>query len=110
MMMNNLKELVEHIVEYTRAWSISETEWYWNIACVRKSNNINEEDITWEEFERAVREEILYCLIYNIDSIKNQLENDYQWGYDSEEFDNANKKIEKEIQKYYKDFKIERYV
>lgn len=107
--MEELKELVEDIVKYTRTWSISETEWYWNIACVRKSNNINEEDITWEEFERAVREEILYCLIYNIDSIKEQMENDYQYGYEEKEFDIANKELEKKIQKIFKDFKVERY-
>ena len=55
MMMNNLKELVEKEIEYTRNWSISETEWYWNIACVRKSNNINEKNITQHEFEVAIR-------------------------------------------------------
>lgn len=107
--MEDLKQLVEDIVDYTRTWSISETEWYWNIACVRKSNNINEEDITWEEFERAVREEILYCLIYNIYSIKEQMENDCQYGYEEKEFDIANKELEKKIQKIFKDFKIDRY-
>lgn len=107
--MEELKELVEDIVEYTRTWSISETEWYWNIACVRKSNDIREKNITSEEFERAIREEILYALIYNIWSIQNQMENDYQYGYDSEEFDKANKELEKKIQKIFKDFKVERW-
>ena len=54
-----LKQLVEDIVEYTRTWSLTETEWYWNIECVRKPNNINDKEITWEEFETAIREEIL---------------------------------------------------
>ena len=106
--MKELKELVEDIVKYTRTWSISETEWYWNIACVRKSNYINEKNITSEEFERAIREEILYCLIYNIDSIREQMENDYQYGYEEKEFDIESKELEKKIQKIFKDFKIER--
>ena len=107
--MEELKELVEDIVKYTRTWSISETEWYWNIACVRKSNYRNEKNITSEEFERAIREEILYCLIYNIYSIKEQMENDHQYGYEEKEFDIASKELEKKIQKIFKDFKIERY-
>lgn len=107
--MENLKNLVEDIVKYTRTWSISETEWYWNIACVRKSNNYKEKNITSEEFERAIREEILYCLLYNINSIKEQMENDYQYGYEEKEFDIANKELEKKIQKLFKEFKIERW-
>lgn len=107
--MKDLKQLVEDIVKYTRTWSISETEWYWNINCVRKSDYIGNENITSEEFERAIRQEILYCLIYNIDSIREQMENDYQYGYDTQDFDNASKELEKKIQKIFKDFKIERY-
>lgn len=107
--MEELKELVEDIVEYTRTWSISETEWYWNIACVRKSNDIREKNITSEEFERAIREEILYALIYDRYSIQNQMENDYQYGYEEKEFDIANKELEKKIQKIFKDFKVERW-
>jgi len=106
--MEELRQLVEDIVEYTRTWSISETEWYWNIDCVRKSNYVKEEHITNEEFERAIREEILYCLIYNIYSIKEQMENDYLYGYEEKEFDRDNKELEKKIQKIFKDFKIER--
>ena len=55
--MNNLEELkklVDKIVEYTKTWSITESEWYWNIDCVRKSNYIKEEHITDKEFESAV--------------------------------------------------------
>ena len=107
--MEDLKQLVEDIIEYTRTWSISETEWYWNIDCTRKSNCIKNKEITWEEFERAIREEILYCLIYNINSIKYQMEQDYQYGYEDKNFDIANKKLEKKIQKIFKDFKIERF-
>ena len=65
--------------------------------------------ITTEEFEKAIREEILYCFIYNINSIKRQLENDFEIGYDSETFEKASKDIEKKIQKLFKDFKLERY-
>lgn len=106
--MEDLKQLVEDIVDYTRTWTISETEWYWNVACVRKSNYANEKNITIEEFERAIREEILYQLIYNIGVIRRQMENDYTYGYDSEDFDNASKELEKKIQRLFKNFKIER--
>ena len=37
--MEKLKQLVEDIIEYTRTWSITETEWYWNVECVRKPSN-----------------------------------------------------------------------
>ena len=75
--MEKIKQLVEDIIEYTRTWSLTETEWYWNIECVRKPNNINDKEITWEEFETAIREEILYDLIYNNGSgLYNQIEND----------------------------------
>lgn len=102
-----LKQLVEDFVEYTRTWSISETEWYWNIACIRKSNNINNKNITSDEFERAIREEILYCFLYKINSIKQQMEIDLCVGYD-DTFNNISLKMEKKIQKLFKDFKIDR--
>ena len=105
-----LKQLVEDIVEYTRTWSISETEWYWNVECVRKPSNINDKEITWEEFETAVREEILYDLVYNNGiglsmQMKNDLEN---YGTDYVAFQDASKELEKKVQKYLKDFKLER--
>lgn len=107
-----IKDLIEKIVEYTRTWSITENEWYYNVDSIRKSNTYNngvrEEYITDEEFERAIREEIGYCLIYNIDSIKNQMEIDCQSDY-GEMFDEESKKLEEEIQKYYSNFKIKRY-
>lgn len=107
--MNELKQLVEDFIEYTKTWSISETEWYWNIECVRKSNILNEKNITWEEFERAIREEILYCFIYNIDSIKNQMENDLCNYYPEEiTFHSASSEMEKKIQKLFKGFNLER--
>lgn len=107
-MMNNLKELVEDFIEYTKTWSITETEWYYNVDSGRK-NAYGEDYITNEEFERAIREDILYCFIYNIDSIKYQMEEDLSVGYESEHFDNASKNMEKKIQKIFKDFKIERF-
>ena len=105
--MDDLKQLVEDFIEYTKTWSIGETEWYYNVNDTRQ-NEYGEEYITHEEFERAIREDILYCFIYNIKSIKEQLEDDLCVGYDSERFENASKEIEKKIQKLFKDFKIER--
>lgn len=109
--MEELKDLVEKIVEYTKTWSISETEWYWNIDCVRKSNYINEDHITEKEFNSAIRQEILYDLVYkNGNSIRDQLENDIcEFGEDKEYFRVDSEKLEKEIQKIIKDFEVERY-
>ena len=115
--MNNMmliKDLVEKIVDYTRTWSISENEWYSNVCCDRISKEYNSEKskdthLTDEEFERAIREEILYDLIYNIDNIKIQMENDLQVGFDEEMFLKDSINLEKEIQKYYAYFKIKRY-
>lgn len=117
MMMNNLKELVEKIVDYTSTWTITENEWYWNIECVRKPNNVEDKEITWEEFETAVREEILYDLVFKDGvCLCNQMENDacnYSAEYDGESnynlFIQESKALEKEVQKYIKDFKVRRY-
>lgn len=109
-MINDLKQLVEKIVEYTRTWSISETEWYWNIDCVRKSNYVNKDHITEGEFETAIREEILYDLLYkNCCGLLNQMENDL-CSYSETDllFNKASEELEKEVQKIFKDFKIER--
>ena len=109
--MEKIKQLVEDIIEYTRTWSITETEWYWNVECVRKPSNIKDKEITWEEFEVAVREEILYDLVYyNGSCLYNQMENDlcnYETDYVA--FQNASKELEKKVQKYIKDFKLERF-
>lgn len=106
--MNDLKQLVEDFIEYTKTWSISETEWYWNVDCVRKSYNVFEKHILNSEFERAIREEILYCFIYDINSVKNQMENDLCVGYNDENFNKASIEIENKIKKLFKDFKIDR--
>ena len=99
-----LKQLVEDIVEYTRTWSITETEWYWNVECVRKPSNT-------KDFEIAGREEILYDLVYyNGSCLYNQMENDLcNYEIDYVAFQNASKELEKKVQKYIKDFKLERY-
>lgn len=109
--MKDIKILVEKIVEYTRNWSITETEWYWNVESVRKSNYVNEKHIKWEEFEVAIREEILYDLIFNEGCCTlNQLENDVcNYESDNIEFQKASKELEKEIQKFIEDFEVERY-
>lgn len=105
--MEELKQLIEDFIEYTKTWSISITEWFYNVDSSRK-NEYGKQYITHEEFEKAIREEILYCFIYNINSIKYQLENDLCTGYESEYFDKASKEIEEKIQKIFKDFKINR--
>lgn len=107
--MKELKQLVEDFIKYTKTWSISETEWYYNVDCSRQ-NAYGEKYITNEEFERAIREDILYCFIYNIGSIKNQMENDLCCGYESERFDKESIEMERKIQKIFKDFKIEREI
>lgn len=105
-----LKQLVEDIIKYTKDYSIGETEWYWNIDSVRKPNNINDKKITWKEFEVAIREEILYDLVYNNASgLCEQMENDLcNYENDNITFQNANKELEKKVQEYIKDFKLER--
>lgn len=106
--MEKLKQLVEDFIDYTKTWSISEAEWYSNVDYVRKSDYIANKHITNKEFERAIREDILYCFIYNIGSIKNQMENDLCCGYESERFNKESIEMERKIQKIFKDFKIER--
>lgn len=108
-----MKELVEKIIEYTKTWSISETEWYWNMTCSRKSetyiNGKCEKEITWEEFERAIREEMLYDLVYrNGAYIRNQMENDI-CNYTDELFYKDSEELEEEIKKIISDFEVERY-
>lgn len=104
-----MRDLVEKIIEYTKKWSISETEWYWNIECVRKPQNIKDKEITWKEFEVAIREEILYDLVYkNGIGIRNQMENDI-CNYDDKCFYKDNEELEEEIKKLISDFEVERY-
>lgn len=104
-----MKELVEKIIDYTKKWSISETEWYWNIKCVRKPQNGNDKEITWEEFEVAIREEILYDLVYkNGICTRNQMENDI-CNYTDELFYKDSEELEEEIKKLIIDFKVKRY-
>ena len=105
--MEELKQLVEDFIDYTITWSISETEWFYNVDSGRK-NAYGEKYITNEEFDRAIREELLYEFIYNINGIKHQMKNDLCVGYESKHFDNASKDMEKKIQKLFKDFKIDR--
>ena len=92
-----LKQLVEDIIEYTRTWSLTETEWYWNIDSVRKPSLIKDKKITWEEFEVAVREEILYDLVYNNASgLYEQMKNDLcNYENDNITFQNASKELER---------------
>lgn len=106
--MEDLKQLVEDFIEYTKTWSISEIEWYYNVDSVRDSGYVDIEHISHEQFERAIREEILYEFIYHIQGIKRQMENDLCVGYESEYFELASRTMENKIQKLFKDFKIER--
>lgn len=105
--MKNLKQLVEDFVDYTRTWSISENEWYYNVNDTRKTQEIGEDYISHKEFEKAIREDILYCFIYNIDSIKNQMESDLWNGY-GDNFIEISIEMERKIRKIFKDFEIER--
>lgn len=108
--MENLKNLVEKIINYTKTYSITECEWYWNINSVRKPNNIKDKEITWEEYEVAIREEILYDLIYNNGSgLHNQMENDL-CNYEENDtlFRTESENLEKEVKKIIKDFEVER--
>lgn len=103
-----MKDLVEKIIDYTKKWSINETEWYWNIECVRKPQNEKDKEITWEEFEVAIREEILYDLVYeNGICTRNQMENDI-CNYTDEIFYKESEELEKEIKKLISDFEVER--
>lgn len=105
--MKDLKQLVEDFVDYTRTWSINENEWYYNVNDTRKMQKIGETYISHEEFEKAIREDILYCFIYNIDSIKNQMESDL-WNDYGDNFIEISIKMERKIRKIFKDFEIER--
>lgn len=105
--MEDLKQLVEDFIEYTKTWSITETEWFYNVDCVRK-NAYGEKYITDKEFQRAIREELLYEFIYNINGIKRQMENDLCTGYEEERFNKVSIEMENKIQKLFKDFKIDR--
>ncbi len=109
--MTELEKLVEDIIEYTRTWSITETEWYWNVECVRKPSNINDNKITLKEFEIAIREEILYDLVYKKGSdLRKQMTNDC-CNYESDYaiFQNDSKELEEKVKKIIKDFKVERH-
>lgn len=108
--MNELKELVEKIYKYTVTWSITETELYWNINSVRKSNYIENKTITDEEFQTAFREEILYDLIYDKGAgLRRQMEEDLI-NYEGLKgtFEKESIELEEEVKKYIADFKIER--
>lgn len=104
-----LKQLVETIIEYTKTWSLTETEWYYNIECCRKPSIVNEKMITWEEFNRAIREEILFDLVYNNGrNLYNQMKNDLCTYSDNAIFQNESKELEKQVQKYISNFNLER--
>ena len=104
-----LKQLVEDIIEYTRTWSITESEWYWNVECVRKPSNSKDKEITWEEFEIAIREETLFDLVYNNGrNLCHQMKNDLCTYSDNVTFQNESKELEKQVQKYISNFNLER--
>lgn len=109
-MMNNLKELVEKIIQYTKTWSITETEWYWNIECIRKSDDRRNEHITWAEFEKVIREETLYDLVYrNGAYLRQQMENDYEVYEEKDEFwKKSSVELELAVREVIADFKISR--
>ena len=66
------------------------------------------DEITYDEFSRAIREEILYDLVFNNGyNIACQMEEDYMYEY-GDKFDKENKELELKIREFIKDFKIER--
>ena len=109
--MNDIKNLVENIIDYTKNWTISEIEWYYNIDCTRKPNDNSNNEITWKEFEIATRQEILYDLIYNDGgSLRMQLENDLQLCESADEpLVKESEALEAKIKKIIPDFEVERW-
>ena len=104
-----LKQLVEHIIEYTKNWSLTETEWYYNVECCRKPSIANDKMITWKEFNIAIREEILFDLVYNNGrNLYYQMKNDLCNYGDNVTFQNESKELEKQVQKYISNFNLER--
>lgn len=106
--LDNLKELIDNIIEYTKIWSITETEWFYNVNATRKPSNSKDKVITCEEFERAVREEFLYDIVFNNGkALSRQLGTDLAtYGVDDIPFQNASKDIIKQIKVVLKDFKV----
>ena len=58
--MEELKQLTEEIVEYTRTWSLTETAWYWAIDCVRKPDNIKDKILLGKSLKQ--QSEKKYCM------------------------------------------------
>lgn len=108
--MKDLKNLVEKILDYTKTYSITESELYWNINSVRKPNNLDDITITWDEYEVAIRQEILYDIVFNNGlGLQNQMENDLcNYDEDNTLFRIESEKLEKEVKKIIEDFEVER--
>ena len=107
-MNEDLRKLVDDIIEYTKTISITETEWYWNIESVRKPSKVYDKEITWQEFDIARKQEILYDIVFcNFSGIIAQIENDLCcYSENSREYDYI-VDICKKIKTYNKDFKVE---
>lgn len=96
-----LKELVNTFFEYTKTISICDFELYDIYYDKIKENYINNFDI-----EKAVKSDILYDFIFNINNIKSQLENDFcSYSKDSNE-QKAILLMYKKIKKVFKNFYI----
>lgn len=106
--LDNLKELIDNIIEYTKTWSITETEWFYNVDATRKPSNSKDKVISQEEFERAVREELLYDIVYdNGKELSRQLGIDLSnYGAEDIPFKNASKDIIKQIKAVIKGFEV----
>ena len=109
--MEELKELVEKFLEYTCTISICDSELYEKYydklsQCeIDYLSQLNKLDL---EIDKMVKADILYDFIFNLNGIKEQMENDiYSYSKDSGEYKYIIK-IYKEIQKVFPNFKIEK--
>ena len=109
--MQELKELVELLFDYTMTISISETELYSNYYDfisepyrTMYEENGTIDNVVW----KMVKADILYDLLFDIDKIKCQLDTDLHsvWEVDTYEY-NQIIEIYKSIRKVFKDFYIE---
>ena len=76
--MKKIETLVNDFFEYTKTISIGEPELYENYCDKINSNYLDSFDV-----EKAVKQDILYDFIFNIENIKEQLQNDF-YSYDEE--------------------------
>lgn len=70
--MKKLETLVNDFFEYTKTISICEPELYENYCDKINSNYLENFDV-----EKAIKQDILYDFIFNIENIKSQMQDDF---------------------------------